>query len=39
MVPTLNCVEISCDILGLQGGSSAQIALVAFVDERYFAVS
>ncbi|XP_064401284.1 integrin alpha-PS1-like [Halichondria panicea] len=36
-VPTLTCQPITCSILGLQGGSSAQVEILAYADERYFA--
>ena len=38
-VPTLNCVPITCSILGLQGGSSAQVEILSYLDERYLHVS
>ena len=35
---TLNCVPLTRSILGLQGGSSARVEILSYLDERYLHV-
>ena len=37
----LQCVPLTCTIIGLQGGSAGQarVDIMGFIDHRYFAVS